>query len=200
MPAEAPPPLDTQAPAVATQSPSVPSPVTAAVASLPTVEDAYKLLHQAYRGPDHAIHSPEAAAAWLREEWVSMGETRLGEALLESLLEVAPFVRVHLRPYRDLAGTPDSMLAAFLRSAEAPDDSLAFLQAWADLRGAIVEGRTPFTVSAYDTLDALAREHGYPAIHHSEAYRRSHAPAYRVLTRPEAKRLLRGLPAQGHRP
>jgi hypothetical protein len=185
--------------AAAGSSAEAQSSVAAAVAGLPAVEDAYKLLHQAHRGPGHAISSPEAAAAWLREEWVSMGETRPGEVLFESLLESAPFVRVHLRPYRDLGGTPDSMLAAFLRSAEEPADSLAFQQAWTELRRAIVEGMTPFTLSAYDTLDTQARAHGYPPIHHSEAFTQSRAPVYRVLARAEAKRLLRGLPDQGHR-
>jgi hypothetical protein len=158
------------------------------------VEDLYKLLHQAFHGPGHAIPSRASADAYLREEWTTPGGSMDEEPLIEALLAGAPFVRVHLRPYRDRGGTAAALLEAFLRSAAIPTDPRAFVTAWLDAGRMIEAGRIPLDADAYRTLDAQAAAAGYPAIHHSAAYLERARPAYRVLARSEAEQLERELP------
>lgn len=160
------------------------------------IEDLYKLVHQAFLGPGHAIPSREAAESYLRSEWREMGEGPAGVPLIEALWKDAPFVRVHMRPYRDRGGSPDSLLEAFLRSGSIPIDSTGFRGAWGSARGLIARGKLPLSVAAYDTLDGELRAMGYPAIHHSGLYEEKARPAYRVVSKLEAERLRQGLAQQ----
>jgi hypothetical protein len=161
------------------------------------VEDLYKLLHQAYLGPGHAIPSREAAASYLASEWAALGAPLPGEPLVEMLAEGAPFVRLNLRPFRDRGGTADSVLAVFLRSASVKTDSTSFRAAWALARARLMTGEIRLSVAAYDSVDAELRPLGYPAIHHSRTYEEHFKPAYRVIARLEADRLIRGSAAEG---
>jgi hypothetical protein len=164
------------------------------------VEDLYKLLHQAYLGPGHAIPSREAAESYLRREWEGLGAARANEPLVETLAEGAPFLRVNLRPFRDRGGASDSLLDAFVRSASTPTDPAAFARAWGLARERIAWGEIPLRLADYDSLEARTRPLGYPAIHHSDCYDKRMTPAYRVVARREADRLLRDLPASPHLP
>lgn len=157
------------------------------------LQDLYKAIHQAYLGPGHAIPSREAAQDYLQREWGSLRASAPGETLVVWGIDEAPFVRIHLRPYRDRGGASDSILAAFLRSGEVPVDSAGFRSAWGEVRESIRRGTLPFTRAEFDSLDAFLASRGYPAVHHSAAYTAAHRPAYRVVGRAEADRLLRAL-------
>jgi hypothetical protein len=157
------------------------------------LEDVYKALHQAWRGPGHMIPSREMASAYLRQEWEGLEPAREGEALVETLVIGSPFLRLNLRPFRDAGGSADSLLEAFLRSAAAPTDSVSFTRAWQAVGEGCERGEIPFSRATFDSIDALVRQAGYPAIHHSAAYTSRYRPAYRVLARLEANRLVEGL-------
>lgn len=139
------------------------------------------------------ISSREMASAYLRGEWEGLEPARPGEALVETLVIGSPFLRLNLRPFRDAGGSADSLLEAFLRSAEAPTDSASFARAWLAVGMGCGRGEFPFSRATFDSIDALVRPPGYPAIHHSAAYTSRYRPAYRVLTSSEADRLVNGL-------
>ncbi len=107
----------------------------------------------------------------------------------------APFVRLHLRPYRDRGGSLDSLLDAFLRSAAAPADTVCFRRVWESCLSALRTVDEPhFSTAAVDSFGAFVRARGFPAVHHSAPYVASAHPAYRVLTCPEAFRIARLFP------
>ncbi len=162
------------------------------------LEDVYKALHQAWRGPGHMIPSREMASAYLNREWKGLESTREGETLAETLVIGSPFLRLNLRPFHDAGGSADSLLEAFLRSAAAPTDSASFARAWLAVGKRCESGEIPFSRAAFDSIDALVRPAGYPAIHHSAAYTSRYRPAYRVLTNKEADRLMASLRAPRH--
>jgi hypothetical protein len=164
------------------------------------IQDLYKHLHHAYMGPAHAILSRDAAASALAAEWSELGPAEPDEEVLEPLTWTGSFVRVHLRPYRDRGGAQEALLEAFLLSAEAPRDSAAFVAAWEEAGVAVAEGRLPFLLAAFDSLDSVVRARGWPAVHHSERYLKRYRPAYRVLDRQRAEGLLDELQAGGRRP
>lgn len=155
------------------------------------IEDAYKWLHQATRGGEHAAPDRESARRWLDKEWEGLEKRSAYGLIWEPLCPDGSIGRVHLRPFRAAAGKPDALLDAFLASAAAyrtePD---AFTEAWSQFGGRLEQGRTwRITHQQWTTLDRRMRAKDYPAIHHSPNYTEAFSPAYRVVLKREADKL-----------
>ena len=156
------------------------------------IEDAYKWFYQAANGGEHAVPDEESARAWLEREWASLGPASAGEPLLVPLRPDGAVVRLNLRPYRDRGGRPGALLDAFLRSAAAfePDPDL-FRESWSALGDRIAsQPLGPLNGAEWRRLDSAMRARGYPAVHHSRTYASARRPAYRVLTKAEAEKLV----------
>ena len=158
---------------------------------LERIEDLYKRLHQAWMGPEHAVRSRKAAIEDLRREWEALGPSgEVPEELITILESGAPFVRVHLRPWRDRGGTKEILADSFVRSAlEHAASPESFRAAWRRTGEDIRCGRLPFESSKYADLDEKLGAAGYPPIHHSTAYAGALRPAYRVVHQAETPRL-----------
>ena len=145
------------------------------------LDDIYKLLHQAALGPGHAVDNPAAARQRLDQELAALGEAP-AEPLQDIISPDGRLGRVHLRSYLATGGNPDALHRAFVETANSypasPDKLAKFCGCLGDLAAA---GGIPFArenVLAY--FEKIARD-GYPAIHHSEAFRSAYRPAYRVV-------------------
>jgi len=145
------------------------------------LDDIYKLLHQAALGPGHAVDNPAAARKRLDEEMAALGEAP-AELLQDVISADGRLGRVHLRPYLESGGNPDTLHRAFVETANSypasPDKLAKFCGCLGDLAAT---GGIPFTreeVLSY--FEKIARD-GYPVVHHSEAFRRAYHPAYRVV-------------------
>jgi len=141
--------------------------------------DLYKLAHQATRGSEHA--APSEAAVWERLE-AELREVGPGpaEPLVDPIRPDGALVRVHLRPWQAARLDPGLLLEAFLGTAECWPPSIPELEAV--LRWALEHsGRLGLDGTRLKDLTVQMREAGYPAAHHSEAYRIFYRPAYRVV-------------------
>jgi hypothetical protein len=145
------------------------------------LDDIYKLLHQAALGPGHAVDNPAAARKRLDQELVALGDAPV-EPLQDIISPDGRLGRVHLRPYLAAGGDPDALLRTFVETANSypasPDKLAKFCGCLGDLAAA---GGIPFAreeVVAY--FGKISRD-GYPAVHHSEAFRNAYRPAYRVI-------------------
>jgi hypothetical protein len=144
--------------------------------------DFYKLAHQGTMGSEHAVSDPRSAQQWMTSEIATL--TQMPHTAREPLLAPLPpagrFVRVNLRPYVARGGSPDSLVTAFVRTANGATRDSAQLQCAleATKRG-----------SAERALFEAKRLEGFPAVHHSERYTRRYAPAYRVVSRELAEAL-----------
>ena len=145
------------------------------------LDDIYKLLHQAALGPGHAVDNPAAARKRLDQEIAALGEAP-ADPLRDIISPDGRLGRVHLRTYLAVGGSPDALHGAFVETAKSypasPDKLAKFCGCLGDLATA---GGIPFAreeVLAY--FDKISRD-GYPAVHHSEAFRRAYQPAYRVV-------------------
>ena len=145
------------------------------------LDDIYKLLHQAALGPGHAVDNPAAARKRLDQELAALSEAPT-EPLQDIISPDGRLGRVHLRSYLEAGGSPDALHDAFVETAKSypasPDKLAKFCGCLGDLAAA--DG-IPFArddVLAY--FDKISRD-GYPAIHHSEAFRIAYRPAYRVV-------------------
>jgi hypothetical protein len=157
------------------------------------VEDAYKWLFQAARGGEHAAPSEDAARGWLDREWAGLGAPLPEEPLVVPLRPDGAVVRLNLRPFRAAGGDREALLRAFLESARSfvPDPGL-FVAAWRAFgRGLAGLERGGMGIRAFEELDRSSEKAGWPARHHSPGYAEARTPAYRVLTGPEAERLVR---------
>ncbi len=156
------------------------------------IEDAYKWTYQATRGGEHAAPSRDAVKSWLDNEWRAMGGEPKGENEWVPLCPGGEIGRLNLRPYKERGGSADALVDAFIASArEYRAEPKAFTDAWAELGKHLKAGGFgAVTYKEWLRLDAEMKKKGYPAIHHSETYNRSHRPAYRIITREQAQRLI----------
>src|SRR5579859_1647118 len=145
------------------------------------LEDIYKLLHQAAMGPGHAVDNPAAARKRLDEEIAALGEAP-AELLQDVISPDGRLGRVHLRAYLAAGGKPDALHRAFVETAHSyppsPDKLAKFCGCLGDLAATGGIAFNQEEVVAY--FDKISRD-GFPAIHHSEAFRRAYHPAYRVI-------------------
>ncbi len=144
--------------------------------------DIYKLLYQGALGPEHAIDSPDGFAADLRQETACVSPDG-DEPLWEPLRPDGLLGRLNLRPFKARGGDPARLVEACLRTAFMPWGTPEDLRrAWDTFAVLAHQGAWPGV--AYGRVDALTRYlvmHGYPPMHHTSLYRRSYAPAYRVI-------------------
>lgn len=141
--------------------------------------DCYKALHQSALGCEHLISDPSAAADYIRREAASC--TLHGAPETEEL--DGDFVRVHLDWVR--RGLPPEVLADRLvrSSARVPGGILRLEEKLAVLLSLCREGELPISPEEAEAYIRARRAEGFPAVHHSEAFRARYAPAYRVLRR-----------------
>ena len=146
------------------------------------LDDIYKLLHQAALGPGHAVNNPAAARKRLEEEIAALGNDESTEAARDIISPDGRLARVHLRAYLLAGGNADALCNAFVETANSypasPDKLVKFCGCLGDLAHA---GAIPFERTQIEEYFAGIAREGYPAIHHSEAFRQAYSPAYRVV-------------------
>jgi hypothetical protein len=146
------------------------------------VQDVYKLLYQANFGPEHLMADSSTVLEYLREELSSMDTiARQGEDLIERISTRGDMVRINLRPYRHLGLSPGLLVHIMMESArETVPDSLMFYRQWNEFFALVRYGVLNFSPDDLEKWDAQVQRGEITAVHHSPAYRRANAPAYRV--------------------
>jgi hypothetical protein len=135
-------------------------------------QDAYKLIHQATCGNAHAVTDRQAARDGLFNELQNLTEP-YPEPAIDPISPDGTLVRVHLSPYIATGGDPEILLHAFLMTSRTFQPDLERLETY--LKAAVL--LFPGLAHMGETL----KDQGYPACHHSEAYRTAYQPAYRVV-------------------
>jgi hypothetical protein len=147
------------------------------------VEDAYKLVHQASLGSEHAVSDVARAREWLTHELAHLGEGPV-EPVLDPISADGRILRVHLRPYVANGGDPARLLDAFVRTANGLQGSTdQLLICWASVEQMAAAGRLPLSQALVREYAVRMARLNYPAVHHSDAYRAAYRPAYRVIAR-----------------
>lgn len=145
--------------------------------------DAYKLLYQGVLGPEHLIASPEAFAARLRAEYDAAPPDK-AEPLWEPVRPDGTLGRVNLRPLKARGGGVEQLITGCLQTAGRAWGTPAELQAaWAAFVDLCRGGRwAAFSPAGVLALSERLAAEGYPAAHHSAAYREAYRPAYRLVS------------------
>lgn len=141
------------------------------------IEDYMKFLFQSAFGCEHLASDRETAARYIRQEAESARPC--AGPVIEPL--DGPYVRAHLDLLSD-GLTPETLAALFVCSAEHRREGRALLEEKLSVFiGMIGDGELPLGVDeARAEIDSWQAA-GYPACHHSGAFRAAYAPAYRLI-------------------
>lgn len=139
--------------------------------------DLYKFAHHGIMGSEHAVRDTAPVRAWMTRELsqLAAGSIVRTHPVNDPLVEVLPpdgrFVRIHLRPFVQARGDTESLLQAFIATANgARGDTARFACA-----------ESALGTAAARELFAEQRRKGFPAVHHSPGYEAAYGPAYRVV-------------------
>ena len=144
------------------------------------VRDIFKFLFQSSFGCEHLVASEEIALDYVKKEYERMPKS-------DRTNRIDPldgdYVRVHLSCLNDRL-TPEVLARYFCLSAKKePEGKARLVEKLGIARELIVDGTLPLPLSEFDELHTKWRDAGYPAIHHSDAFREAYHPAYRVISR-----------------
>jgi hypothetical protein len=143
--------------------------------------DLYKLLHQAALGSEHAVKDEDAARLLLSRELAEMA-TGPDDPLLDPISPDGSIVRIHLRPYIIAGWDPETLLQAFMRTANEWRGSVETLREYGQSAADLAEkGLLSLSAQEVSAFFAEMEAQGFPAAHHSEVYGRLYHPAYRVV-------------------
>lgn len=145
------------------------------------VEDIYKFIHQAALGSEHAVKDTIAVKKWLETEIAGL-DYSLTENLTEPLSPDGNLIRLNLRPYLKANFDVTMLLNAFVKTANNYKGSIKKLKSYWKI--ALTLSKTEklnFTSEEINNFFESQSKKGFPAVHHSELYRGTYKPAYRVV-------------------
>ena len=140
------------------------------------VEDVFKFLFQSSFGCEHLVSSESRALDYIRCEYEAMSEQQILTDQLDG-----EYTRVYLSALsRGLSA--ETLARLFCLSAKKEPDGKELLEEKLRIaRELIAEEILPLDIYDFDQKLADWRAAGYPAIHHSDAFRSDYRPAYRVI-------------------
>ncbi len=136
------------------------------------IEDLFKYVFQSSFGCEHAVSSLDTAVERIAAEKVDKGHTPQA---------IEPLDGAYSRIPLDLLA-PETLGHLFLLSAKTEaDGAVRLAEKLAIAKGLVAEGVLPFSSEAFDAAAAKWATAGYPALHHSDAFRNLYRPSYRVI-------------------
>ena len=142
--------------------------------------DVAKMCYQAALGAEHLLLDVERARAYFNMEFNSV-EPREGE-LFEPLSD--QICRVDLGVWKAQGRKKEELFDMFVATASVPCGGREnLLQYLSDAEDCLPELALDFTPEEWHDFIGKYKEAGMPAIHHSEKYRKSERPAYRIVLR-----------------
>ncbi|MFN0157004.1 MAG: hypothetical protein ACKVRP_02905 [Bacteroidota bacterium] len=148
------------------------------------VQDVYKLLYQANFGVEHLLTDTAGVRSYLLNELESMDTINRKEELVERISIRNDIVRINLRSFKALNLDPEMLVQAmFLSAAETKPDTAMFYRQWNEFHDLARYGFLRFPLDEVETWHKRVEAGDLRAVHHSESYERTNAPAYRVVHR-----------------
>ena len=137
------------------------------------IQDVFKFLHQSTFGCEHLVSSLELAAQRIAaepHECIGTVEPLDGE-----------YSRVPLC-YLDRGLGIETFAKLFAASAKTePNGADALQQKLAVATAMVGDGELPFALAQWEAAVNDWAQHGYPAVHHSDTFRETYRPSYRVI-------------------
>ena len=142
-------------------------------------QDVFKYLYQSAFGCEHMVSDENKALDFIKREYSSLQSVSNSQKT-EPL--AGDYSRVSLGCIRD-GLKPETLAKLFTLSAKKEPDGKILLEQSLEIAKELVSlGILPFTLDRFCKRLDEWRAAGYPAIHHSEAFRSHYAPSYRVIS------------------
>lgn len=148
------------------------------------IQDVYKLLYQGVYGAEHILLNMDRARIFLEEEW---GRTvpNAAEVLTEPVSLQGDIIRVNISRCRAEGLSCGDLWLVFQRSNKQVGNVDDLQNIWHEFGEFCTMALLPFNHEAVVNFGRQVRQDGFPARHHSEAYRQANHPAYRVVSKRE---------------
>ena len=141
------------------------------------IQDVFKFLHQSAFGCEHLVTSPEKVTDRILREFEELSQ--IGGERIEPL--DGAYSRVHLVCLCD-GLRAETLGRLFCASAKREPKGLFALESKLAVAKALTkEGLLPFSSRAFEEAVRAWKADGYPAVRHSDSFRASYRPAYRVI-------------------
>ena len=141
------------------------------------ISDIFKFIFQSSFGCEHMVASEELAINNIKREYAEMITER---ALLVEKLD-GDYSRVDLS-YLDKGLSAEALGKLFCLSANIERDGAEKLaKKLMAARSLVSEGVLPFALEDFEKELSRWSSDGYPAVHHSDSFRKAYKPAYRVI-------------------
>ncbi len=142
-------------------------------------QDLLKFLYQSVFGCEHLVSSPETAVGSIAGEYAALGGTGRGGCAAEPL--DGGYSRVPLACLGEGLGA-DTLGKLFVLSAGLEKGSVTELRRKLETAGELArQGALPFGAEEFRRAVSRWEAEGFPALHHSDAFRAAYRPAYRVI-------------------
>ena len=144
------------------------------------IQDIFKYLYQSSFGCEHMVASSDGATENIRAE-ISRLEILSDEKPRIDRLD-GNYSRVHLSYLTD-GLSAETLGRLFCASAKKESDGLDALNSKLEIANTLAEeGLFSFSSAEFGSELEKWRENGFPAVHHSSAFREAYKPAYRVVS------------------
>lgn len=142
------------------------------------ISDVFKFLLQSTFGCEHMISSQELAVSYIREE--ARNNIYTDNAQIEPL--DGEYSRVPLS-YLKKGLCTQTLGKLFYLSASVKKGTVGQLEEKLNIAEQLIsEGRLPLPLADFRSARALWQADGYPALHHSDTFRKAYHPSYRVIS------------------
>ena len=140
-------------------------------------EDVFKYLFQSAFGCEHLVSSFDMALHYIEREYATLSQIQPPKT--EPL--DGDYSRVCLS-HLNAGLSPRTLAKLFCLSAQKEENGICLLEEKIQVAEELIaDGKLPLNGAEFAQKLAAWRELGYPAVHHSEAFRAAYKPAYRVI-------------------
>ena len=141
------------------------------------IRDLFKYIFQSAFGCEHLVSNEEAALAYIKREYETVSKT--AEPYFEPL--DGEYSRVYLS-HLNTGLSPETLARLFCLSAKKEENGKVALEQKIEVAKSLVaSGALPLDRDEFTQKLATWKSLGYPAVHHSDAFRTAYKPAYRVI-------------------
>lgn len=140
------------------------------------IQDFVKFLYQATLGPAHLIENKVANYQYFLNEYHNIEKDK-SHILIEEISD--EYVRIHLEALSE--ESLDVYYQLFLKSAEVKNDYDTFVNELSLIEKEIIAGNLPFDIHEWKQYLKSYQENDYPMVSHTDNFRNSYHPHYRVI-------------------
>ena len=143
------------------------------------IQDIIKFIFQSAFGCEHMVSDENAALDYVKREYGSVSKDEPPK--VEQL--DGEYCRVYLSCLNH-GLKPETIARLFYLSAKKEKDGIALVEKKIQtIKELISKGELPFDSESFDKAIDAWRAEGYPAVHHSDDFRYTYRPAYRVISK-----------------